>query len=221
VDGTIEQPRLVLDAPRIVPVFPLADTVFFPRTSLPLHIFEPRYRAMVRDASAGDKLIAIALADGDEFHSVGTVGQIRELRPLEDGRYDLRLEGLQRVELTELPSGASYRQVRADPRPESLSARDQAAIDDAKLELLAVISVLRSASPSAGQNVVLHQHLPLEVLVNAACAGLPIEARLRQELLEEDDLSTRRNRLTDYLSIVLDAVTRFASNAGPAGGLYN
>ena len=58
------------DSTRVVPVFPL-PTVFFPRTSLPLHIFESRYRAMTRDVTAGDGLIVVALMDGDGFRRRG------------------------------------------------------------------------------------------------------------------------------------------------------
>ena len=94
-------------SPDIVPLFPLPGAVLFPDTVLPLHIFEPRYRRMVEDVRAGDGRIAIALLrqgweEGYEgrpaIHDVGTVGRIRDLEPLPDGRFNLALVGLQRVE---------------------------------------------------------------------------------------------------------------------------
>ena len=201
------------DAPRIVPVFPLPNTVFFPGTFLPLHIFEPRYRAMVQDASTGDGLIAIALAQGGEFHAVGTVGRIRDLEPLEDGRSNLRLEGLQRVEMTEIRCDTPYRQVRAVPRSETLSPDDPAAVEQAKLELLAILGLLRSVAGEE-QVIVMHQELPFDVVVNSACAGLPVAAGLRQALLEDDDLSSRHLQLSEYLALVVDAIRELPTQPG-------
>ena len=103
--------------PEIVPVFPLPNTVFFPYTILPLHIFEPRYRAMVRDARSHDRLIAVALAAGSDFYRMGTVGRIRDIEELPEGRFNIRLEGIARVEFTEVPSDRLYRLALTDPSP--------------------------------------------------------------------------------------------------------
>jgi hypothetical protein len=68
---------------------------------------------------------------------------------------------------------------------------------------------------------VLHQELPFGVVVNTACAGLPIEARLRQELLAEDDLIGRHRRVSDHLSVVIDAITQLGSEEHDGGTLLN
>jgi len=102
-----------MPAPAIVPVFPLPNVVFFPQTVLPLHVFEPRYRDLVRDVAAGDGRFSVALlraASAAEdrhrpaFHAVATVGRIRDLRRLPDGRFLLELVGGERVRLDEEPS---------------------------------------------------------------------------------------------------------------------
>src|SRR5512133_2398532 len=86
----------------LLPLFPLPNVVFFPRTRLPLHVFEPRYRQMVADAMAGDERIGMILLESGwesnyygapSVHPVGTCGQIESLVALEDGRYNLILNG--------------------------------------------------------------------------------------------------------------------------------
>ena len=121
-----------------VPVFPLPNVVLFPKTMLPLHIFEQRYRQMTEHALATDQLIAIALLKPDykeedyygkpAFYTTGTVGRIIDHERLEDGRYNLLLEGIERVRLIEddiedIDVGDEpilYRRARAIPLPENL-----------------------------------------------------------------------------------------------------
>ena len=210
----------VADTAQILPVFPLPNTVFFPHTSLPLHIFEPRYRTMVRDVTAGSGLIVVSLMVGDDFEELGTVGRVRDLETLEDGRFNLRLEGLYRVSMAEVPCDTAYRQVRVEPRPERPGADDVSTLERSKLDLLATLGILRSVA-GQGEPIVLHQNLPFEVVVNTACAGLPIEAPLRQELLAEDDLLGRQRRVSDQLSVVLDAITQLGYAEHDGGTLLN
>ena len=152
-------------APRIFPVFPLPNTVFFPGTSLPLHIFEPRYRAMVRDVTAREGLIVVSLMAGEDFCDLGTVGRVCDLEPLEDGRFNLRLEGLERVSLAEVPGNTAYRQVRVEARPERAGTADASVIAEARLELLATCGMLRSMILN-NEPFVLHEDLPFEIVVN-------------------------------------------------------
>jgi Lon protease-like protein len=105
-----------------VPVFPLPEAVLFPGVRMPLHIFEPRYQAMVKDAWAGERLIALAtLLPGWEkdyegappFHPLATVGRIVERVELPEGRSNLVLEGLERARLDEEFTDRPYRLARA------------------------------------------------------------------------------------------------------------
>lgn len=104
-----------------VPVFPLAGVVLLPEQRLPLHIFEPRYRAMVRDALEGDAFIAVACVDGDlqrepaRIHPVATVGRIVAHQRLPDGRFNILVEGVLRARLDELPFAPPYRRARVTP----------------------------------------------------------------------------------------------------------
>jgi Lon protease-like protein len=102
-----------------LPIFPLTGAVLFPGMQLPLHIFEPRYRAMVGDALIRDRLIAMIQpqrpTEGAPLYQVGCVGRIGEIQAMDDGRYNLILEGTARFRmLRELDVTTAYRQVEAE-----------------------------------------------------------------------------------------------------------
>ena len=99
-------------------IFPLAGAILFPRSHLPLHIFEPRYRALVADALARDRRIAmIQPRDQKEppaLFDVGCVGRIEQVEALDDGRYNIVLEGLTRFRmLCEIDVTTPFRQIEA------------------------------------------------------------------------------------------------------------
>jgi Lon protease-like protein len=102
-----------------LPIFPLTGAVLFPGMQLPLHIFEPRYRAMVGDALIRDRLIAMIQpqrsTEGAPLFEVGCVGRIGEIQAMDDGRYNLILEGTARFRLVrELDVTTAYRQIEAE-----------------------------------------------------------------------------------------------------------
>jgi uncharacterized protein len=196
--------------PMVLPLFPLPNTVFFPRTTLPLHIFEPRYRRMLHDVQEGNGLLVVAMARGEQFHRVATVGRLASVEALEDGRSNIELSGLYRVRIEECTAQTPYRQVLARRAIES-HAGGETFTGNAKLELLASLGLLKSVTES--ETVVLHEGLPFEVMVNATCSSLPIEARFRQELLEIDELGLRGSKLSEYLSLVTDAVAQLRARS--------
>ncbi len=109
--------------PRVVPIFPLADVLLIPGAFLPLHIFEPRYRALVADCLAGEKMLAMALplpghpdAAAPPVHPVCGLGRIVRHEAYPDGRSDIVLAGLTRMRIErELTTDLPYRQVVATP----------------------------------------------------------------------------------------------------------
>jgi Lon protease-like protein len=219
VEGSSES--RVLPAGSLVPVFPLPNVVFFPRTVLPLHVFEPRYRAMIRDATQGPGLIAVSLLrpgweedyEGNPpFHAVATVGRIEDLEPLPDGKFNLRLVGLVRVELGETVRDQPYRTVRAREIPEIGGDDASPEIRAAKLDLLASHGCLvRELTDRGGQGIVLDERIPFDTAVNGACANLPVDPAVRQALLEENDLMRRHARAAAMLNEVLERVLRLKS----------
>ena len=105
--------------PPTLPLFPLPNVVLFPNVFLPLHIFEPRYRALVGDALIRDRQIAMIQpqrsTDGAPLFTVGCIGKIGEVQAMEDGRYSLVLEGTSRFRLVrELDVNTAFRQVEAE-----------------------------------------------------------------------------------------------------------
>ena len=93
---------------RLVPVFPLPNVVLFPGVVCPLHVFEPRYREMVTDVLAGERLIALALLrpgweaeyeGAPAVHEVACVGRVAAAEPLRDGRFNILVQGEERVRI--------------------------------------------------------------------------------------------------------------------------
>ena len=102
-----------------ISVFPLPGALLFPGLQLPLHIFEPRYRAMVKDALARDRRIGMIqpqrAEEGAPLYAIGCLGKIGEVEALEDGRFNLVLEGEARFRvLRELDAVTPFRQVEAE-----------------------------------------------------------------------------------------------------------
>lgn len=188
-----------------VPVFPLAGALLFPGAQLPLHIFEPRYRAMIRDALASDKLIGmIQPRPGPEddpapaLFEVGCIGRIEACEELEDGRYNIVLEGLCRFRIArEARVETPYRQVDAD-RSGFPSEEDEALgiAQRAEIEREA-----RSYADSLGYAVDWESvgRLDDEMLVNGIAQIAPLDVGSKQALLEAVDLATRADLLVQFM----------------------
>ena len=110
---------------RRLPLFPLPDVVLLPGTLLPLHVFEPRYRAMVADALSGERTIGMtmlvpgadAAADAAPIHPVGTAGEIVESEALPDGRFNILLEARYRFRVIDEDPPDPYRVARVEEIP--------------------------------------------------------------------------------------------------------
>jgi hypothetical protein len=190
------------DALRI-PIFPLAGALLFPRAQLPLHIFEPRYRAMVRDALAGPRLIGMVQPrDENEppnLFGTGCLGRIESVEELDDGRYNIMLDGLTRFRISrEIEADTPYRQVEADRSgftdheeedPLGLAQR-------AELEQEA-----RRYADALGYSVDWDAvtRLDDEMLVNGIAQIAPLDVGSKQALLEAPDISARCELLVQFM----------------------
>jgi len=185
-----------------VPVFPLAGALLFPRSQLPLHIFEPRYRAMTRDAMAGDRLIAMVQpkdhAEPPALFEVGCLGRIGMCEELDDGRFNLVLEGLSRFRIArEAAVDTLYRQIDADR-----SGFDEA--EDQVLGLAQRAEVEREArryADALGYRVEWDSvsRLDDEMLVNGIAQIAPLDVGSKQALLEAADLADRADLLVQFM----------------------
>jgi Lon protease-like protein len=191
--------------PRTLPIFPLPNAVLFPNVFLPLHIFEPRYREMVAEALAGDRLIGMTLLrpgsrEGDEgrppVYQTGCAGLITHADRLPDGRFNIVLRGLARFRITGEETGRSFRVANIEPLADVLSEADRARLSDDRHRLEALlVSVLE------GGDARFPVAMPDEDLVNALAQYLPFEPIERQALLEKPDALARCRSLIDLLEM--------------------
>ena len=196
-------------AVRTTPVFPLSNVVFFPHTLLPLHIFEPRYRAMIADAAAGDGLIAMVLARQErpegqppDVHAVGTVGRLEIVDELEDGRYQIVLGGLARVSigrLRETPGG--YLVGRLTLLGESMpDLQDPETAEDCARFLLGARRYVEQVLGGEIPVDYLSESAPYPMAANRAASVLRVGVETRQALLELDDVGVRAERVESLMA---------------------
>jgi uncharacterized protein len=182
------------DMPEEMPVFPLPGTVFFPRTTLPLHIFEPRYRQMIEDVLLHGRWIAVALQkstpppeDPPPFHAVGGAGFLVRSTRLPDGRFHILLEGRGRVRLEEVPSARLYRMVRAVPYPETTPWLNGADGTARLREILDQASELRLLKTEGLTKNLVPRGAPRRgALLNLVATTVIAEPHERQAMLEAD-----------------------------------
>jgi Lon protease-like protein len=181
-------------------IFPLAGALLFPRMHLPLHIFEPRYRALVSDAMARDRLIAMiqprGAGDKPPLYTMGCVGHVAQVEALDDGRYNIVLEGRSRFRmLRELEVKTPFRQIEAELLPnqedESLAIAERAGLE----------AESRKFANAQGYAVDWESvsRLDDEALVNGIAQIAPFDAASKQALLEADSLSERTELIVQML----------------------
>lgn len=183
-------------------IFPLAGALLFPGMHLPLHIFEPRYRALVSDAMARDRRIGMIQprADGDDdrpaLYDVGCVGRIAEIEMLDDGRSNLILEGLSLFRVVrELDVTTHFRQVEAtllaSPKDEALSHAARASLEMES----------RRFAERQGYAVDWEAVARLDdvSLVNGIAQIAPFDVAAKQALLESPDIADRAELIVQLL----------------------
>lgn len=173
-------------------IFPLPGVILFPGLHLPLHIFEPRYRALVGDALARDRRIAMiqpqTALEGSPLFSVGCVGKIDEVEALDDGRYNVVLAGEARFRVRrELDVTTPFRQVEAD----LLAEDDGAAL--ASIERAGFEQEARAFAEAQGYIVDWDSVASLDdrTLIDGVSQIAPFDPAAKQALLEADTLSER------------------------------
>jgi Lon protease-like protein len=195
-----------------IPVFPLRGVVLFPGALLPLHIFEPRYRAMLGDCLATSRCMAMALVpdDGDRVDANGQpriarvagAGVVVRHTALADGRSNIVLRGQARVWLDELPFVAPYRRARArilDPIETAVSAIDRTG-------LFAVASAFAAAAQQT--DFALPSVVGPGEAADLCAHHLIVDAQTRQQALEELDVGARVRLVTGALAEQIGRVNR-------------
>jgi Lon protease-like protein len=181
-------------------IFPLGGAILFPGLQLPLHIFEPRYRALVGSALAKDRKIAMiqpqTAREGSPLFDIGCVGRIGEVEALDDGRYNIVLEGEARFRLVrELDVATPFRQVEGeligDPEFEALSAVERAGFEQ-EARAFADRQGYAIDWDAVGQ-------LDDLALINGVSQIAPFDAASKQALLEAPDLAARCELLVQLM----------------------
>ena len=199
-----------------VPLFPL-HTVLFPETTLPLHVFEPRYREMIGRCLEHDESFGIALIlDGDEVgghaipRRIGTEASIIACQRNAHGEYDIVVEGLRRFTIRSLDRGRAYLRADVDWMDEPLG-RDVELLADAVARLLAgFIEILERGGHAIVDDT--WREMDPRTLSFRVAAALPGAVDVRQELLETPDTASRLRREAELLM----AVHRVGTETGAA-----
>src|ERR1051325_4435463 len=197
--------------PSSIPLFPLPNVVLFPNVFLPLHIFEPRYRKMVADALAGDRIIGmVLLRPGYEasyegrpaIDEIGCAGVITHSQPLADGRYDVVLRGMEKFRVRSEDDSQPYRIGSIESISEAVPPDEVHPLRQQRQRLEAVLA---AAIERVGSEPKFPPSVPDEDLVNALAQYLDLETLEHQALLECNGVLARCRALIDLLEMKLHA----------------
>ncbi len=194
--------------PSKLPIFPLSNFIIFPKTTVPLNIFEPRYIDMVDDSMKSDKLIGMIQPKNSnikyevpKLYQVGCVGKITSFRETEDGRYLIELKGVARFKsIKELETLTKYRilQVNYDDYIEDLENKKE----DLKFsDLELIFKDLKSLFEKKGLiiNWKALEKQSLDETINALDMASPFSLEEKQVLLEAQNLDIRKNKIAEIL----------------------
>lgn len=193
-----------------VPIFPLPNLVFFPKTFLPLHIFEPRYRKMVEDALQDKNLIAMALLKegwehdyfgAPEVYDIACVGKIQQTEKQHDGKYNIMLYGMTRVRILKFVREKPYRVARVKYLRDTNFDPDRF---DERKEADAFIRLIRRYLKQMGvehldELLKLKSH-SLESIVNQIASIMDFSSSQKQAILEMDSLEARYDEIKRLLN---------------------
>jgi len=193
-----------------VRLFPLPNVVLFPQVMQPLHVFEPRYRQLTADALAGDRLIAMVLLQPNwekdyggapPIHPVACLGRIVADQMLSDGRYNLLLQGMSRVQITqEIPHCKLYRKARADLLVDvDVDNPSMARKLRRKLSVLVPRWFGKQKEVLEQVRKLFRSELSLGALCDIFSFALALDVERKQELLDEHDVEKRVCRLLAHL----------------------
>ncbi len=195
-------------------LFPLPDLVMFPHVVQPLHLFEPRYLAMIESALEGDRLIAMALLrkdwqadyfDRPAIHRTVCLGRVISESRLDDGRYNILLAGLSRAEvLRELPSDAPYRKAEIRLQPDLYRSQNAARHRQLQHQLLALFRQLFPSVVTEDDSVqqLLRDQVSLSMLSDVIAHTLQVPLSAKLELLDCRVVEQRVELLLGHLEAI-------------------
>ena len=186
--------------PPVIPIFPLEVTMLFPGVTRPLHIFEPRYRAMVADALKGDRIVGMttlkpgyeATYDGrPPIYEIGCAGVITEVEELPGGRFNIVLRGVVKFRVTGEDESKPYRLAHIEAMPEVLDDAEKIALRKHRQRLEALIT--------QGSDSKVPPDMSDEALVNMVAQHIQVGLAERQALLELKSVLLRVQALIELI----------------------
>ena len=197
------------DLPNKIPVFPLSNFIIFPKTTVPLNIFEPRYIDMINDSMKSNKLIGMIQPKTSnikqikpELHEVGCLGKITSFRETEDGRFLIEIKGLVRFrKITELDTENKYRVLKInfeDFYQDLENKKENLKFSDLEL----IFKDLKSLFEKRGFiiNWKALEKQSLDETINALAMASPFSLEEKQVLLEAQNLDNRKEKISQILS---------------------
>ena len=196
--------------PKTIPVFPLSNFIIFPKTTVPLNIFEERYLNMVDDAMKSNKLIGMIQPvksrnennDQPDLHKIGCLGKITSFRETNDGRYLIELKGIIRFQtIEEIKTKKKYREFVIDLNKFSKDLDDN--YQEIKfMDLKLIFKDLKSLFDKKGFiiNWKALEKQSLDETINALAMASPFSLEEKQVLLESENLNVRKQRIAEILA---------------------
>ena len=200
-----------MNLPKIIPVFPLSNFIIFPKTAVPLNIFEPRYLEMVNDSMKAEKFIGMVqpktIKNFDNsklpiLHKIGCLGKINSFKELDDGRYIIELKGLIRFEIEkEINSNKKYRQVEVNFE-NYLHDLDEKKEDLKFSDLEIIFKDFKTLFERRGFiiNWKALEKQSLDETINALAMTSPFSLEEKQVLLEAKNLDIRKTKIAQILN---------------------
>jgi Lon protease-like protein len=200
----------------IIPLFPLPNVVLFPKTPMPLYIFEERYRTMVREALAGSGELVIALLRGGSeaaytglppVHDIACLGKIETYEELKDGKYNIVVIGVHRVRILREIQHSPYRLVEVEKLEDEVSNEPSTENVDRQNHLGSLFARFTELAAGVKQQALeLMPQLDFESLVNMVAMTLNLAIEQKQELLEINETAQRCDMLIPVLQQQLDTL---------------
>ena len=195
--------------PNIIPIFPLSNFIIFPKTTVPLNIFEPRYIEMINDSMKSNKLIGMIQpknSTGNQskpiLHNIGCLGKIISFKETEDGKYIIELKGLIRFEIIkEIKSLKKYREYEVNFKKFSHDLNEEKEnLKFSDLEL--IFKDLKSLFKKRGFIINWKdlEKQSLDETINALAMASPFSLEEKQVLLEAENLNIRKGKIAEILS---------------------
>ena len=198
----------MINLPKIISIFPLSNFIIFPKTTVPLNIFEPRYVQMINDSMKTNKMIGLiqpkksndnSLSD---LHAIGCLGKITSFKDMQDGRYLIDLSGLSRFRITkEVKRNKSYREYEVnfdDFKKDLVLPKEKFKFSDLEI----IFKDLKSLFEKKGYiiNWESLRKQDLNETINALAMASPFTLEEKQILLECENLEIRKNKIAEILN---------------------